>query len=120
YGQFAIMAVTGSLKFKDDDRASGFSHKAEVSKAYYYSVYLADADVTVELTPTERAAQFRFTFPDTDSAFIVVDAMAKGSYIKVIPAEHKIIGYSTKHARVPLPHNFKNCVVIYSSEASTP
>lgn len=119
YGQFAIMAVTGSLKFKDDDRASWFSHKAEVSKAYYYSVYLADADVTVELTPTERAAQFRFTFPDTDSAFIVVDAMDKGSYIKVIPEEHKIIGYSTKHARGPLPENFKNYFVIYFDKAFT-
>lgn len=119
YGQFAIMAVTGSLKFKDDDRASWFSHKAEVSKAYYYSVYLADADVTVELTPTERAAQFRFTFPETDSAFIVVDAMDKGSYVKVIPEENKIIGYSTKHARGPLPENFKNYFVIYFDKAFT-
>src|SRR6218665_3978640 len=32
YGQFSIMPVTGSLKFKEDDRASWFSHKAEVVK----------------------------------------------------------------------------------------
>src|SRR3954463_10940358 len=31
YGQFVIMPVTGSLKFKQDDRASWFSHKAEVA-----------------------------------------------------------------------------------------
>jgi predicted alpha-1,2-mannosidase len=113
YGQFAIMPVTGKLRFTQDDRASWFSHKAEVAKPYYYSVYLADADVTTEITPTERAAQFRFTFPKTDEAYVVVDAYDKGSYIKVIPAERKIVGYSTRYARGPLPKNFKNYFVIH-------
>jgi len=113
YGAFAIMPVTGKLKFADDERASWFSHKAEVSKPYYYSVYLADADVTTELTPTERAAQFRFTFPKTDSSFVVIDAQNKGSYIKIFPKERKIIGYTSKYARGPLPKNFKNYFVIY-------
>ena len=112
YGAFAIMPVTGKLKFTDDDRASWFTHKAEVSKPYYYSVYLADANVTTEITPTERAAQFRFTFPKTDSAFVVVDALDKGSYIKIIPSERKIIGYTSKYARGPLPKNFKNYFVL--------
>src|ERR1700754_4920549 len=92
YGQFAIMPVTKKLAFRQDDRASWFSHKAEVSKPYYYSVYLADADVTTEITPSERAAQFRITYPETDSAFIVLDAFDRGSYVKIIPAERKIIG----------------------------
>ena len=70
YGQFAIMPVTKKLVFRQDDRASWFSHKAETAKPYYYSVYLADADVVTEITPTERAAQFRFTFPQSDSSFI--------------------------------------------------
>lgn len=113
YGQFAIMPVTGKLKFDEDSRASWFSHKSETSKPYYYSVYLADADVTTEITPTERAAQFRFTFPKTDSSFVVVDALNKGSYIKILPNERKIIGYTTKYARGPLPKNFKNYFVIY-------
>ncbi len=113
YGQFAIMPVTGKLRFNEDERASWFSHKAETATPYYYSVYLADQNVTTEITPTERAAQFRFTFPETDSAYVVVDALDKGSYIKIIPAERKIIGYSTKFARGPLPKNFKNYFVIY-------
>ena len=113
YGAFAIMPVTGKLKFTDDERASWFSHKAEISKPYYYSVYLADADVTTEITPTERAVQIRFTFPKTDSSFVVVDAQNKGSYIKIIPKERKVIGYTTKYARGPIPKNFKNYFVIY-------
>jgi len=119
YGAFAMMPVTGKLKFSDDDRASWFSHKSETSKPYYYSVYLADADVTTEITPTERAAQFRFTFPKTDSSFVVVDAQNKGSYIKIFPKERKIIGYTSKYARGPLPKNFKNYFVIYFNKEFT-
>ncbi|WP_299287700.1 GH92 family glycosyl hydrolase [uncultured Mucilaginibacter sp.] len=113
YGAFAIMPGNGKLKFTDDDRASWFSHKAEVSKPYYYSVFLADPDVTTEITPTERAAQFRFTFPKSDSSFVVIDALDKGSYIKIMPKERKVIGYTTKYARGPIPKNFKNYFVIY-------
>lgn len=119
YGQFAVMPVTGKMKFTQDDRASWFSHKAEVVKPYYYSVYLADADVTTEITPTERAAQFRFTFPKSDDAYVVIDAFDKGSYIRIIPAERKIVGYSTKFSRGPLPENFKNYFVIYFDKPFT-
>ena len=118
YGQFSIMPVTGDLKFTEDERASWFSHKTETSKPYYYSVYLADADVTAELTPTERAAQFRFTYPKSDKSYVVVDAFDKGSYIKVIQKENKIIGYSTKYSRGPLP-NFKNYFVIHFDKPFT-
>ena len=112
YGQFALMPVTRKLVFRQDDRASWFSHKAEIAKPYYYSVYLADADVTAEITPTERAAQFRFTFPATDSSFIIIDAFDRGSYVKIIPDERKIVGYTTRNSR-GVPENFKNYFVIY-------
>jgi len=118
HGQFAIMPVTGSLKFKQTERASWFSHKAETVKPYYYSVYLADYDVTTEITPTERAAQFRFTFPGSDSSFIVVDAFDKGSYIKIIPSEKKIIGYTTRNSG-GVTDNFKNYFVLYFDKPFT-
>ncbi len=118
YGQFSIMPVTGSTKAKLEDRASWFSHKTEIAKPYYYSVYLADHNVTAELTPTERSAQFRFTYPKSDSSSIVIDAFDKGSYIKVIPEQGKIVGYSTKFSRGPLK-NFKNYFVIYTDKPIT-
>ncbi|MES2063356.1 MAG: GH92 family glycosyl hydrolase [Bacteroidota bacterium] len=118
YGQFAIMPVTGKLKVSQNGRSSWFSHKAEIAKPYYYSVYLADHDVTTEIAPTERSAQFRFTYPKNDSSYIVIDAFDKGSYVKVIPGEKKIVGYSTKYARGPLK-NFKNYFVIYVDKPIT-
>lgn len=112
YGQFSIMPASGKLKFTEEERASWFSHKAEIAKPYYYSVYLADADIITEITPTERAAQFRFTYPKADSSFIVIDGYANGSYIKVLPKEQKIIGYSTKATRSAI-NGTKNYFVIY-------
>jgi predicted alpha-1,2-mannosidase len=119
YGQFAIMPVTGSKRFNQDARASWFSHKAEVAKPYYYSVYLADADVTTEITPTERAAQFRFTFPASSASYVVVDAFEKGSWVKILPEQRRVIGYSTLHRRGPLPKNFRNYFVIEFDQAFT-
>lgn len=111
YGQFAIMPVTGKAVFSQDDRASWFSHKAEVAKPHYYKVYLADHDVVTEITPTDRAAMFRFTFPQTDSSYVIIDAFDNGSYTKVIPQENKIIGYTTKNSG-GVPDNFKNYFVV--------
>src|SRR5215203_3650854 len=118
YGQFSILPVTGKLKFRQDERASWFSHKAEISKPYYYKVYLADANVTTEITPTERAAQFRFTYPKSDSSSIVLDAFDKGSFVKIIPAEKKILGYSTRYSSGKLT-NFKNYFIIYIDKPFT-
>lgn len=110
FGQFAIMPVVGKTVFSQSERASWFSHKAEVSKPYYYKVYLAEHDVVTEFTPTERAVMFRFTFPENDS-YVVVDPFDNGSYVKVLPEENKIIGYTTKNSG-GVPEGFKNYFVI--------
>lgn len=111
YGQFSLMPTVGKPVFDEEQRASWFSHKAEKATPYYYSVYLADYDVTAELCPTERTALMSFAFPKTDSAQVVIDAFDKGSYIKVFPAERKVIGYSTRNSG-GVPDNFRNYFVI--------
>lgn len=111
YGQFAIMPVVGKPEFNEDKRASWFAHKGEEAKAYYYKVYLAEYDIVAELTPTERAAMFRFTFPESEHSYIVVDAYDKGSYVKIEPEKNRIVGYSTRNSG-GVPANFKNYFVI--------
>lgn len=118
YGQVALMPVTGAPVFDEDKRASWFSHKAETATPYYYKVYLADHDVTTEITPTERAAYFRFTFPDSEHSYVVVDGFDQGSYMKVIPSENKIVGYTTKNSG-GVPENFKNYFVMEFSKPFT-
>ena len=110
YGQFSLMPVTGKVEMNETKRASWFSHKGEVAMPHYYKVYLADYDIVTELVPTERASMFRFTFPEADS-YVVVDAYDHNSYVKVIPEENKIIGYTTRNSG-GVPANFKNYFVV--------
>jgi predicted alpha-1,2-mannosidase len=111
YGVFSLMPISGKLKFKEAERESWFSHKAEIAQPDYYSVYLADYNITTEITPTERAAIFKFTFGNVDSNFIIIDAFDKGSYVKIIPQQNKIVGYTTKYASGKLK-NFANYFII--------
>ena len=111
YGQFSLMPIVGKPVFDEEQRASWFSHKAEKATPYYYSVYLADYDVTAELCPTERAALMAFTFPQTDSAHVVIDAFDKSSYIKILPDQRKVVGFSTRNSG-GVPANFRNYFVI--------
>ena len=111
YGQFAIMPVSDASKVNENARASYISHKSEVAKPYYYQVYLADHDINVELTPTERAAAFRFTFPEGKNSGIVIDAFDPGAEIQVLREKNAIVGYTTNnHGGVP--ENFRNWFVI--------
>lgn len=112
YGAFSIFATTENLVFDEEKRESWYSHKAEISTPHYYKAYLANYNTTVEITPTERAACFRITYPQTDKAYLIVDGFFKNSYIKVFPEERKIIGFAC-NATGGVPSNFKNYFVIY-------
>lgn len=112
YGAFSIFATTEKLVFDENKRESWYSHKAEISKPHYYRAYLSDYNTTVEITPTERAARFRITYPQTDKAYLIVDGFFKNSYIKIFPKERKIVGYA-RNSSGGVPENFKNYFVIY-------
>lgn len=111
YGQFAIMPVRDAAYVDENSRASWFSHKSETAKPYYYQVYLADHDINAEVSPTERAAAFIFTYPESETSGVVIDAFDKGSYIKVIPEKNAVIGYTTKNSG-GVPDNFRNWFVL--------
>ena len=118
YGQFSIMPVVGKPEFDENKRASWFAHKGETAKPYYYKVYLAEHDVVTELTPTERAAMFRFTFPENEHSYVVVDAFDKVSSVKIDVANRRITGYSTRNSG-GVPDNFRNYFVIEFDKAFT-
>lgn len=111
YGQFSIMPMVNAPIFDEEKRASWFAHKGETAKAHYYKVYLADYDIVTEMTPTERAVMFRFTFPENNHSYIAIDAFDKGSYVKIDKANNRILGYSTRNSG-GVPANFKNYFVI--------
>ena len=111
YGQFAIMPVRDAAAVNQNARASWFSHKSETAKPYYYQVYLADHDINTEIAPTDRAASLLFTFPESETSGIIVDAYNEGSYIKVMPELNAVVGYTTKNCG-GVPENFRNWFVV--------
>ena len=111
YGQFAIMPVRDFAQVDQDARASWFTHQSETAKPYYYQVYLADHDINAEVSPTDRGVSMLFTFPDSETSGIVVDAYDQGSYIKVLPEENAVVGYTTKNCG-GVPANFRNWFVV--------
>ena len=118
YGCMSLMPITGArFDEQGDDRSpSWFSHKSETARPYYYKVYLADHDVTVEIAPAERAAVMRFTFPDSEDSRILIDAFSGVAIESFDAATNTVKGYSTRN-NGGVPDNFKAWFVI---ESDTP
>jgi len=110
YGAFSIMPVTTGPVYNEHQRQSWFSHKGEKATPYYYSVYLADHDVTAELTPTAHAAAFRLTYPEGQS-YLVVDAFG-GGHVELKDA-NTLVGY-TVHNHGGVADGFKNFFIVRS------
>ena len=110
YGAWSLMPLTRPV-YEEKARASWFSHKAETATPYYYSVYLADYDITAELTPASHAAAVRIAYPKDDPAYLVVDAYAGGQVS--LKDANTLVGYSVQnHGGVT--ENFRNWFVIIS------
>ncbi|HEX4286022.1 MAG TPA: GH92 family glycosyl hydrolase [Terracidiphilus sp.] len=77
---FLVMAGVGPVKLVPGSRAnpdegyrSRFSHHDETTAPGYYSVLLKDPNVRVELTATERTGLHKYTFPESNDAWLIVD-----------------------------------------------
>ncbi|HWS01592.1 MAG TPA: GH92 family glycosyl hydrolase, partial [Prolixibacteraceae bacterium] len=68
-----IKIVPGTIEKPEEGYRSRFDHKDESASPGYYSVYLKDNLVKVELTATKRAAMHRYTFPETLNARVILD-----------------------------------------------
>lgn len=75
YASMQIMPVVGNVAATAAGRAQPFRHDAELARAHFYRVAFAKSGVTTELAPTSHGATFRFTFPATDAAHVVFDAL---------------------------------------------
>ncbi len=105
YGAFAVMPAEGELKVDAESRALNFYHTGEVSLPNYYQVDFYEKKITAEMTATSRGAMMRFTFPESQSSWIMFDAFPGGSYIKVLPSMQRIIGWC-KNNNGGTPKNF--------------
>ncbi|MGF1637022.1 MAG: GH92 family glycosyl hydrolase [Cyclobacteriaceae bacterium] len=118
YGTFSLMPQVGDLVIDEEKRASKFYHSTEISTPYYYKVNLESGGIVSEMVPTVRGGIMRFTFPESEKSNILIDAFPGGSYIRIIPQQRRIIGYS-KYNSGGAPQNFACYFVIQFSKAFT-
>ena len=108
YCVFSLMPITGNLVVDQFKRAAKFSHSNEIAKPNYYKVTL-DNRITTEISPVERGAHLRFSFPK-GASYLVLDGYTGLSNVKILPAENKVIGF-VRNGR-GLTENFRNYFVI--------
>ena len=73
-------------------RALPFHHEDEVARAHYYGVTFDDG-LRTEITPTDHAAMFRFTFP-TDSSRLVLDNVSDDGGLTLDPGSSTFSGWT--------------------------
>jgi predicted alpha-1,2-mannosidase len=114
YANFALMPISGKLVVNENDRASEFRHEDEVSQPSYYKVHLDTWKASAEVTPTERAARFRFGFEEAGDAYVVLEVFrGNDCSVEIVPAENKLIGVArNNHGGVPGDGSFGNHFVV--------
>jgi len=117
--------------FRRDDKAtkgytSRYKHSGEKASPGYYSVFLEDPKIQVELTATKRVGLHRYTFPKSDQSSILFDlehGIMNGDkplddcYIKIInPTEIE----GLRHSQGWAPNQYVYFVARFSEAFSDP
>lgn len=98
-----VMPVVGSdltyARGTEEDPASGLWSYADRSKEVahpgYYSVPLTRYGINAELTATNRVGLHRYTFPEADSAAIVIDLQNGGCWDRPVDVKIEALNDST-------------------------
>jgi predicted alpha-1,2-mannosidase len=79
-GDFLFIPGTGKIhldpgtsEHPESGYCSRYSHDKEWASPNYYAVNLTDYDIKAEMTSGLRSGMFRFTYPKTKDAFILID-----------------------------------------------
>jgi predicted alpha-1,2-mannosidase len=92
YAVFSLMPMTDRLLVNENDREAKFSHSNEIAKPNYYKVQFEN-QISTEISPSERAANLRFSYPAGKKSFLVLDGYTGISGVKIYPKENKITGF---------------------------
>ncbi|MBS1606726.1 MAG: GH92 family glycosyl hydrolase, partial [Bacteroidetes bacterium] len=92
YAVFSLMPVAGKLVVEQNARAAGFHHSRETGRPDYYGVVLDDS-VRVEMSPTERGAHMRFSFPGGVDGWVVLDGYIRNSSVRIDASRRRVAGW---------------------------
>lgn len=92
YAVFSLMPMIDELVVDENKRETRFAHADEIAKPNYYKVTFENK-ITTEISPSERGAHLRFSYPKGKKSFLILDGYTRLSGVKIYPKENKITGY---------------------------
>ena len=126
YGYVTIIPQVGKLRTTPEERKLLYSHSSETARPDYYGVSLdagGDGKIHAEMTATERCSIFRFTFPRSAVARVIIEASRPGiaGMASVSPETREITGFNPHRmdahlGPLALP-NFKGYFVVQFEQA---
>jgi predicted alpha-1,2-mannosidase len=106
YGNFVLMPQVGRLFLESRQRASSFRPDHTVIKPHYFRTYLGRYKTTVELTPTERCAMMRLSFPVAENDLrLILQPVSGESSVTIDVASRCVTGWSRGNSG-GVPANF--------------
>ncbi len=93
-----VMPAVGDWTVPPERTASFYSKDKERATAGYYTVYLDDFKVKVEMTATPWTGIYRFTFPKSERSHILMDMGRAGGNLEV-SGDHMVRGYAERGMR---------------------
>ncbi len=111
YAVYTFFPEVGDLEVDPDKRGAEFSHDNETGKPHYYSVKFNNG-IRTEFAPTERGVHFRFSYPKTGDAWLIIDGYTDMSDITIDPDKRQVRGWVNNQRFVNHSKNFRNYFVI--------
>lgn len=128
YGYVTVIPQVGELRIAPEARKLRYSHSSETARPDYYGVSLdagSGQRIQAEMTATDRCAIFRFTFPKTAPARVLIETSRPGiaGGASVDPVAREITGYNPHRmdahlGPLALP-NFKGYFVVQFEQPPT-
>ncbi|RZJ77948.1 MAG: glycoside hydrolase family 92 protein [Flavobacterium sp.] len=101
YCDFLFMPTTGKPQFINKEYASPFQKRNEKASPGYYTTFLDKYQIKAEITTSKRAGLYRFTYPKSNEANIIIDLKHRDkvldSWIEVVN-DREIKGYRKSSA----------------------
>lgn len=97
-----VMPVVGDWTAPPERSASVYDKAREKSSPGYYAVFLDDFNTKAEMTAATWTGMFRFTFPQSDKAHLLLDLGRSGGTVEIVGSD-TIRGQMARGRRGPSP-----------------
>lgn len=105
YGHCTILPMSGIPAISAFARASIYDRAATVARPHYLRTYLGRYRTWLELTPTERCAMLRCTFPADATGHVLLQLFDAPGHVQILPEQRRVVGY-TRAKSGGAPDNF--------------